>query len=262
MRQSNEAFMAEVMRRSAVYRARRKKQITGAVLALCLLAVAGFGAFALRMPRVGRLETADNAVSYAPPAADSSEACAAENAADNAPETDGMNDAAEHYEDSSAADAAAFEDEAEASDADSHADSSQAPAEESEGDFTGMTDNQLCDYYGIWGIPDTIYANEHVFQLVTAPEEQYLRGITRKGDETVNDINTWLYREEATGSVLYVSLSKNPDALTDFSADSSEPLSGESVQLDTFSFKAEGCFPGEDSIIAASADVLYRCWSE
>ena len=246
--------MAEVMRRSSAYRVRRKKQITGAVTALCLLAVVGFGAFALRTPGISRMDQANKtAADNASCGAESSQECAAEAAENSGYDNDdrelydGMASSSEPDSDSSS---------------ESAADSSQAPEDESEGDFTGMTDSQLCDYYGIWGIPDTLYANEHIFQLVTAPEEQYLHGISREGDETVNDINTWLYREEATGSVLYVSLSKNPDALTDFSADFSEPLSGETVQLDMSCFKAEGCFPEEDSIIAAVADALYRCLSE
>ncbi|MBR6106778.1 MAG: hypothetical protein IKQ39_02095 [Oscillospiraceae bacterium] len=261
MRQTNEEFMAEVMRRSAAYRVRRRKQITGTAAALCMAAVVGFGAFALRTRSADRMNTADNAVSSqaAAPADNSSAADAAM--------AEEVNSEAEYCREE-AAESASYADAAEDNLKD---DDTDAPEYEGNTVFSEMTDEALCDYYGIAGLPSFLSGRvlkpdrtieEHTFWILKGPE-QNVHGITRMSDGAngtiVDDRNTWIYREEETGYTIYVTLSR--EGLYQYTADENAELYSVAERVRDFYFVVEGHFPDEEELVGKCAAGLNFYWN-
>lgn len=261
MRQTNEEFMAEVMRRSAAYRVRRRKQITGTAAALCMAAVLGFGAFALRPRNADRMNISEDAVSSAAAApADNSSAADAAMAEE-------VNSEAEYYREG-AAESASYADAAEDNLKDND---TYAPEYEGNTVFSEMTDEALCDYYGIAGLPSFLSGRvllpdgtieEHEFRIADA-SEQYPHGLTRTDDgengTVTDDHNTWIYREKETGNTIFVTLSH--EALYDYTADENAELYGVGEQVRGCYFKVEGHFPNEEELVGQCASGLNFYWN-
>lgn len=258
MRQSNEDFMAEVMRRSTAFRKQRKQKLAVAGSTFCLLLAAGLGTVLYMKGRGKMLDsskntgmnTADMAVSSAAPA-EESYAEAAENNADSY---------ADSYADSS-------ENAGSIRHTDLEPDKEKyiQRIEKIKGAvFREMTDEELFRYYGITELPLTVSsgtdsengtAQIHYFRMTKDSGGISAHGLYCAGtysEKTVFDENTWVYTEIETGNVLYVTLSSlkdDPQAQTE----SKPERYGVIINLPTVNIKVEGTFPEQEKIVGGCA---------
>ena len=222
MRKTNEEFMAEVMMRSAVYRRHRKQKLTAAAGMLCMLLAVGIGTvFYLRSENGENLRNNRDAYNLTGEYADH--------------EADAVSSAAEE---SYAAEASSLSD----SEADSAApaDSRCEPADEPQesldstprngfpvtdnsgkitGYFMEMPDSELFAYYGINGMPGYLSGTAedadgtektHYCRLVDTEKAGFPHGLTFPDEESgtiIGDANTWMYREDETCNLLFVTIS-------------------------------------------------------
>ncbi len=130
--------------------------------------------------------------------------------------------------------------------------------------FRDMTDEELFRYYGITELPaylssaaesEDSNAQIRYFRLAAGSGQYSGHGITYTGtysEQAVSDENTWVYIEEETGNVLYVTLSSlkdDPQAQTD----SKPERYGVIINLPTVNIKVEGTFPEQEKIVGGCA---------
>lgn len=201
--------------RSTAYRRQRKQRLTAAAGTLCLMLAVGIGTVVyLHRGNAADMRSGKSAENYAEDYAVRDEASyASEDSAAEAP-SDGypVQDAASEAAMSSEAEAQDSSAEESSAEPDTHADNPSAV-------FRAVPDEALFSYYGISGLPESLSGTEvtadgndktHDYLLADTAKAGFPHGLTYPDENSgtvIGDANTWMYREDETGNLLFVTIS-------------------------------------------------------